>query len=124
MNLHKINWPDLLLIALLLLFVGLLNRFTYYLTRLNSLENQARELRVQATQLAHTQQALEQAIATATSEAAVAAWAHAHSMAAPGEQLVVPLPKGTPYPTAVPSATTPPSPPVWHLWWQLFFGSH
>lgn len=124
MNAKRTRWPDFLLIILLLLFVGILNSFTYYLARLHALENQAGALRVEATMLAATQQALEAAMATATSEAAVAIWAHEHGMAAPGEQLVVPLPAGTPLPTPPPQVITATPPPVWQLWWQLFFGNH
>ncbi len=112
------------LIALGLLFLAVitLNSFTHYLSRLNALTDQARLLQVEATRLAHTQVAWEAAIATATSEAAVAAWAHENGMAAPGEELVVPLPAGTPFPPAA-ATSPPPSPqPVWQLWWEVFFG--
>ncbi len=112
----------LLALGLLLLAVLTLNSFTRYLTRLNALADQARLLQAEATRQMQTQAAWQAAIATATSEAAVADWAHENGMAAPGEELVVPLPAGTPlaYPTPTPAPT--PEPPVWQLWWEVFFG--
>ncbi len=42
-----------------------------------------------------------------------------------GDQVIVPVPVGTPHPQATqPSAApeTTPAPPPWQVWWRLFFG--
>ncbi len=115
-------WQRLIIFLLLWLAVGTLHSFTHYLARLHSLATRQQHLQIEATQLARTQQAWQEALATATSEAAVAAWAHENGMAVPGEELVVPLPAGTPLPPGQKAPADVPEQPVWQLWWALFFG--
>ena len=46
-------------------------------------------------------------------------------MARPGDEVIVPVPGGTPVPfaaTPVPTPSPTPPPPPWKMWWWLFFG--
>jgi len=46
-------------------------------------------------------------------------------MAREGDEVIIPVPVGTPHPEAtqaVAAGTPTPPPPPWEVWWRLFFG--
>ena len=75
----------------------------------------------EVAQLAYERGVLETQVAYATTDAAVLDWAHEHGKLVLGnEVLVVPV-VPTAQATAVPPPiVTPPAPPSWLLWWNLF----
>jgi len=105
-----------------LVFVVL--EFNRRLEELNTLNEQAKMVKAQATQVMQTQIALQTAVAYANSTASVEEWARTDGhfikegdlpvvpVAAPGD---APVEFSTPIPTAVPLQN-------WEVWWELFFG--
>ena len=106
---------------IILVFVVL--EFNRRLEELNSLNEQAKLIRTQATQVMQTQVALQTAVAYANSTAAVEEWARTDGhfirdgdlpvvpVGAPGD---APVELSTPIPTATPMQN-------WEVWWELFF---
>ena len=105
-----------------LVFVVL--EFNRRLEELSLLNDQAKLIRAQVTQIVQTQVALQTAVAFANSTAAVEEWARTDGhyikegdlpvvpVAAPG---AAPIEVSTPVPTPVPMQN-------WEVWWELFFG--
>lgn len=91
---------------------------------LNKLNEEAGDVRAQATQAMQTQLALQTQMAYANSDQAVEEIARAEGhMIQDGDIPVMPVGDGKP--TPVPQVTPTPSPtPMtnWEIWWMLFFG--
>jgi hypothetical protein len=96
--------------------------FNQRLTAAQRLRVAADQVASQVAQLEREQAALQTQVAYATTDAAVIAWAHeSGKLVQSGEVLVVPI-IPTPLPTPAPTpAVSPPPPPTWLLWWNVFF---
>jgi hypothetical protein len=120
----RFRWRNILIILGLLLAVVLLLDFNRRMEELNRLTDQLNAVRAEATTVIQTQTALAGLVAYATSDQAVEEWAYENNMVRPGEHPVVLVPgaTGTPTPGIV-SVATKEQPPIWQIWWELFFGS-
>ena len=120
----EINLRRLGVLITIGIVLTLVMNFNTRLEELSRLQNEAATVRVQATAVFITQQALETQVALATSPAAVEEFARdeAH-MAQPGDQVfvVVPAPGATAPPSIVP---TPVESKLtrWDVWMELLFG--
>jgi cell division protein FtsB len=106
----------------ILVFVVL--EFNRRLEELSRLNDQAKIVRAQATQIVQTQLALQTAVAYANSTAAVEEWARTDGhYIRDGDLPVVPVgaPGAAPIELSTP-VPTPTSMQNWEVWWQLFFG--
>ncbi len=112
-----------LLVMGAILFLVVMN-FNARLEQLDSLSQQAKQARVEATQVVQTQVALSTQMAYATSDQAVQDWAYAEGhMVQEGDVLVVPLGVPGSPPIEVSQPTPVPTPMHnWEIWWELFFG--
>lgn len=106
----------------ILVFVVL--EFNRRLEELSRLNDQAKIVRTQATQIVQTQLALQTAVAYANSTAAVEEWARTDGhYIRDGDLPVVPV--GAPGAAPIELSTPVPVPtPMqnWEVWWELFFG--
>jgi cell division protein FtsB len=106
----------------ILVFVVL--EFNRRLEELSRLNDQAKIVRAQATQIVQTQLALQTAVAYANSTAAVEEWARTDGhYIRDGDLPVVPV--GAPGAAPIELSTPVPVPtPMqnWEVWWELFFG--
>jgi len=108
----------------IVVFLTLVMNFNSRLEELSRLQGEAATVRVQATAVIVTQQALETQLALATSPAAVEEYARDQArMVQPGDKafIVMPFPGATPppAPTATPILT---SMTKWDVWMILIFG--
>ena len=108
------------------ILILLLADFNSRMAELNRLKEEKSHVASQATANMMTQVALEDALAFATSEAAVEKWAYEQGrMVRQGDNLIVPLPVG-PQPTQVVETEATPVTQVentWDVWMALFFDS-
>jgi hypothetical protein len=117
-----INFRRVLIAAGVLILILMVVDLNRRLETLNTLEKQAQLSRVQATQGAQTQIALQTEVAFAASTEAVEEWARNAGQVQEGDQAVVPL--GVPGSDPVVTVEPPPPPtpmPNWQAWWNLFF---
>jgi len=105
------------------LFILLLADFNSRMSELERLTNERSSVAVRATALMQTQVKLQEALAFATSEAAVENWAYEEGrLVRPGDFPVVPIPVGEITPTTAPDAEpTPITGSNWEIWWAMFF---
>ncbi len=105
-----------------ILILGDLNR---RMSDAQRLERDAVTLGTEVASLEADQSHLQTAVAQATAQPQVEAWARTQArMVRDGEKLVIPMPASGEVNAAMPTPTPaglPPSP--WEIWWALLFGS-
>jgi hypothetical protein len=120
-----LSWKYALIVISLGILTMLVMDFNNRMADLRRLSGKSQEVAVEATQLRHTEMALETQIAYATSQAAVEQWAYQEGrQVREGEVIIVPIgqsgesPEFTPTPTqaALPSSN-------WETWLSLFIDS-
>jgi hypothetical protein len=119
-----INFRRVFVMAGILVLVLMVIDFNRRLEALNTLNKQAGQVRVQATNAMQTQIALETQVAFAGSDAAVEEWARSEGhFVQDGDQPVVPIgqPGSDPIQSIEPTPILTPM-PNWMVWWNLFFG--
>ena len=105
--------------------LALVMNFNTRLGELAHLHNQEATVRVQATGVMVTQEALQTQLAQVTSQAEVASNARAEAhMAQPGDNVVIvlPDPKFTPVPTPFPTPAVNDM-STWEIWKKFIFGN-
>jgi len=119
-----IDWRRVVIIAGVLFLVVVIVDFNSRLEELDRLNRRAEITRLEATQAAWTQIALNTKIAHAESDQIVEEQARSEGhMIQEGDNPVIVLgdegaaPPDNPEPTPIPSPK-----PNWQLWWDLFFG--
>jgi cell division protein FtsB len=125
---NKFHFPDrrIWVVVGVVVLVILMMDFNNRMAAMLKLNQQASNLKVEATQLGATRQSLDTQIAYATSEAAVPEWARVEGhMRKTGDVLVVPI---APANNSTPEAAANPLPvqekaESWQIWYALFFGS-
>lgn len=120
----KLKWRNVLFIIGMFLLVILLMDFSRRMDKLVDLTKQYDSVRAEATSVMQTQEALLAQVTYSSSEDSVEEWAYEDGKwVRPGEKLVQIIPAGDPTPT--PTVSEPGSfenPPIWRIWWELFFG--
>jgi hypothetical protein len=118
-----INFRRVFVVAGILVLVLMVIDFNRRLEALNTLNKQAGQVRVQATNAMLTQIALETQVAFAGSDAAVEEWARSEGhFVQEGDQPVVPIGQPGSDPIRSVEPTPIPTPmPNWMVWWNLFF---
>jgi cell division protein FtsB len=124
-GLFEINLRRLGVLITIGVVLALVMNFNTRLEELSRLQNEVATVRIQATSVFITQQALETQVALATSPAAAEEFARdqAH-MAQPGDQVFVVIPA----PGATAPAINTPAPvdnklTKWDVWMELIFGN-
>ena len=119
-----IDWRRIAIITGVIFLVMVIVDFNARLEELDRLNKQVEIVRVEATQAALTQLALETKVAYASSDQAPEDYARGEGHMKKDEDFVVVIigsdnapPIETPEPTLVPTPK-----PNWQLWWDLFFG--
>jgi cell division protein FtsB len=115
----RILWGVALIVVILLMM-----DFNTRLGEMLRLNDQRTQMGVQVTQLAATQEYLQNQIAYATSDIAVQQWAREEGhMVQKGDVHIIPIPAAnvTPQPVAIPTATVQ-TVSNWQVWQALFFG--
>ncbi|MEW6400561.1 MAG: hypothetical protein AB1649_02110 [Chloroflexota bacterium] len=118
-----INFRRVVIFAGVFILILLVIEFNTRLEEYNRLSEQRETVRIQATQAAQTQTALQTQVAYAGSDQAVEEWARSEGhYVLEGDQPVVPLGQSGSEPVVVPTPTVVPTPlPNWQVWWKLFF---
>lgn len=118
-----IDWRRVAVIAGIAFLIILILDFNARLETLDRLNEQARVVRMEATQAALTQAALETQVAYAASDQIVEQVARSEGhMIQDGDHPVVILGQAGAPPLEQPTLTPMPTPqPNWRLWWELFF---
>ena len=124
MSTLPINVRRVFIAAGILVLVLMVIDFNRRIETMNTLNKQAAEVQVQATQAMQTQIALQTQVAYAGSTAAVEDWARSEGhYVQEGDQPVVPIGQPGSQPLQSTQPTPVPTPlPNWQLWWNLFFG--
>jgi hypothetical protein len=115
----RILWGVALIVVILLMM-----DFNTRLGEMLRLNDQRTQMGIQVTQLAATQEYLQNQIAYATSDIAVQQWAREEGhMVQKGDVPIIPIPAAnvTPQPVAIPTATVQ-TVSNWQVWQALFFG--
>lgn len=122
-NLPVINFRRAAIFAGVFVLILLVIEFNTRLEEFNRLSDQRETMKVQATQAAQTETALQTQVAYASSDQAVEEWARTEGhYAQEGDQPVIPLGQPGSEPVSVPTPTPAPTPmPNWEIWWSLFF---
>lgn len=123
MTRFPINFKRVAVFALLFLLVMFVIEFNSRLEELNRLNEQREETRAAATQVMHTEIALQTQVAYAASTEAVEDWARTDGhYIQEGDQPVVPLAQPGSSPVIVDTPVPVPTPlQNWEIWWTLFF---
>ncbi len=118
-----INVRRAVIFAGIFFLILLVIEFNTRLEEFNRLSAQRETVKLQATEAAQTQTALQTQVAYAGSDPAVEEWARTEGhYVLEGDQPVVPLGQPGSEPVVVPTATPIPTPlPNWQIWWKLFF---
>lgn len=119
-----VSKKQILIAALLVLFVFLLMDLNSRLTELSRQSRQRDQMQTEASYLMLTEAALQGEVEYATSEAAVEDWAREQGhMQRPGDVVIIPMPaKGaTPSPVVTVAPTITPV-PRWQVWRVLLLG--
>jgi hypothetical protein len=118
-----INFRRVVIFVGIFVLILLVIEFNTRLEEYNRLSDQRETVKIQATQAAQTQTALQTQVAYAGSDQAVEEWARSEGhYVQEGDQPVVPLGQPASEPVVVPTPTVPPTPlPNWQVWWKLFF---
>ncbi len=118
-----IDWRRVAVIAGIAFLIILILDFNARLETLDRLNEQARAVRMEATQSALTQAALETQVAYAASDQAVEEMARGEGhLIQDGDHPVVIVGQAGATLLAQPTLTPIPTPqPNWRLWWELFF---
>jgi cell division protein FtsB len=125
---RKFQFPiskrQIIISALLILFVFLMMDLNSRLTELSRQNEQLRQIQVDVLNYRKTETFLKTQIAFANSDAGVEAWARQeNSESKPGDILIVPLPGNGPIPTPRVTHTATPEPVEnWVIWRALLFG--
>ena len=119
-----INLRRVLIAAGILVLVLMVIDFNRRIETLNTLNKQASEVRVRATQAMQTTIALQTQLSYAGSTAAVEDWARSEGhFVQDGDRPVVPIGQPGSEPIQAVEPTPAPTPmPNWQVWWNLFFG--
>jgi hypothetical protein len=119
-----INIRRVFTLAGILILVLMVIDFNRRIETLNTLNKQAAQVRIRATQAVLTQVALQTQVSYAGSTAAVEDWARSEGhYVQDGDQPVVPLSQPGSEPVQVSEATPVPTPVEnWQIWWDLFLG--
>jgi hypothetical protein len=119
-----INLRRVLIAAGILVLVLMVIDFNRRIETLNTLNKQASEVRVRATQAMQTTIALQTQLSYAGSTAAVEDWARSEGhFVQDGDRPVVPIGQPGSEPIQAVEPTPVPTPmPNWQVWWNLFFG--
>lgn len=124
MSIVPVNVRRVLTIIGIVVLVFVVLEFNRRLEELSRLNDQAKIVRTQATQVVQTQLALQTAVAYGNSTSAVEEWARTDGhYIQEGDLPVVPV--GAPGSAPIEMATPVPTPtPMqnWEVWYQLFFG--
>lgn len=124
MSIVPVNVRRVLTLIGIVALVFVVLEFNRRLEELSRLNDQAKIVRTQATQMVQTQLALQTAVAFANSTAAVEEWARTDGHYIQDGDLPV-VPVGAPGAAPIEMATPVPTPtPMqnWDVWYQLFFG--
>jgi cell division protein FtsB len=125
---RKFQFPiskgQIIISALLILFVFLMMDLNARLTELSRQNDQLRQIQGDVLNYRKTETFLKTQIAFAKSDAGVEAWARQeNSESQSGDILIVPLPGNGPTPTPHVTPTATPEPiENWVVWRTLFFG--
>lgn len=124
MDKFSINWRRVGMFAGVAILVLIVIEFNARLDELNRLTDDAQIYRVQATQMAQTQIALQTQVAYAGSDAAAEQFAREEGhMILNGEIPVAPVGDNSGTVISTPTPAPAPTPPAnWQVWWNLFFG--
>jgi hypothetical protein len=119
----SIDWRRIAILTGIGFLVLVLIDFNSRLEELDRLNQQVEIVRIEATQAAQTQIALETKVAYATSDGAPEDYARGEGhMKQEGDYVVVIIGSGDATAVATPEPTLIPTPkPNWRLWWDLFF---
>jgi len=122
-KLPVINFRRVAIFAGIFTLILLVIEFNTRLEEFNRLSEQRDIVKVQATQAAQTQMALQTQVAYAGSDQAVEEWARTEGhYVLEGDQPVVPLGQPGSEPVVVATPVPVPTPvPNWETWWMLFF---
>jgi hypothetical protein len=123
LKLPVINFRRVAVFAGIFILIILVIEFNTRLEEFNKLSDQRDIVKVQATQAAQTQMALQTQVAYAGSDQAVEEWARTEGhYVLEGDQPVVPLGQPGSEPVIVATPVPIPTPlPNWETWWMLFF---
>jgi cell division protein FtsB len=119
-----INAKQILLIAVLVIFVFLMMDLNSRVTTLVRLTDQHAAVSAQVDQLQSTQNTVDTQVAYATSDLSVDQWARVDGhLSKPGDHTIILIPPKniTPTPVVAPTAT-PQSVSNWQVWKALLFG--
>jgi len=117
------DWRRIAILSGVVFLVLVLVDFNTRLEELDRLNKQVEIVRIEATQAAQTQMALETQVAYATSDKAPEDYARGEGhMKQEGDFVVVIIGSDDSPPIETPEPTLAPTPkPNWQLWWDLFF---
>lgn len=120
-----LSWKYALIVVGLAILTMLVMDFNTRMADLRRLDGKSIEVAGEATQLRHTEMALETQIAFATSQAAVEQWAYQEGrQVREGEVIIVPIGKSGNDPVSTPTPTQIALPSNnWETWLSLFLDS-
>jgi hypothetical protein len=115
----------ILFAVVLVIVVILIIDFNQRVSELNRLTGILEDVQAQGTAVMETQVALLTQVSYAGSDAYPEQWAYENGWKREADNLIVPVPVGTPLATPVEAAAQPtPAPANWQVWWDLFFGEN